>query len=119
MDTKQLTTFVTLAEVNNYIKAADRLNYAPSTLAKHIHSLEQELEETARSLRKLETQIKEQNIHITDTYGPYLGKEFLEPDKISELSRLIQSGTASNITEAIEFYKNSRTEKTPAKAAQP
>ena len=25
MDTKQLTTFVTLAEVNNYIKAADRL----------------------------------------------------------------------------------------------
>lgn len=84
-----------------------------------LDSLEQELEETARSLRKLETQIKEQNIHITDTYGPYLGKEFLEPDKISELSRLIQSGTASNITEAIEFYKNSRTEKTSAKAAQP
>ena len=43
MDTKQLTTFVTLAEVNNYIKAADRLNYAPSTLAKHIRSLEEEL----------------------------------------------------------------------------
>lgn len=43
MDTKQLTTFVTLAEVNNYIKAADKLNYAPSTLAKHIHGLEQEL----------------------------------------------------------------------------
>lgn len=43
MDTKQLITFVTLAEVNNYIKAADRLNYAPSTLAKHIHSMEQEL----------------------------------------------------------------------------
>lgn len=43
MDTKQLTTFVTLAEVNNYIRAADRLNYAPSTLAKHIHSLEEEL----------------------------------------------------------------------------
>ena len=33
MDTKQLTTFVTLVEVKNYIKAADRLNYAPSTLA--------------------------------------------------------------------------------------
>ena len=43
MDTKQLTTFVTLAEVNNYIKAADRLSYAPSTLAKHIRSLEEEL----------------------------------------------------------------------------
>ena len=43
MDTKQLTTFVTLVEVKNYIKAAERLNYAPSTLAKHIHSLETEL----------------------------------------------------------------------------
>lgn len=43
MDTKQLTTFVTLAKLNNYIKASERLNYAPSTLAKHIRSLEEEL----------------------------------------------------------------------------
>lgn len=43
MDTKQLTTFITLAELGNYMRAADRLNYAPSTLAKHIHSLEEEL----------------------------------------------------------------------------
>lgn len=43
MDTKQLITFVTLSEVNNYIKAAERLSYAPSTLAKHIQSLETEL----------------------------------------------------------------------------
>lgn len=43
MDTKQLTTFLTLAELGNYLRAADQLNYAPSTLAKHIHSLEEEL----------------------------------------------------------------------------
>lgn len=43
MDTKQMLTFITLAELGNYIKAADRLNYAPSTLAKHIRSLEAEL----------------------------------------------------------------------------
>lgn len=43
MDTKQILTFITLAETSNYIKAADRLNYAPSTLAKHIRSLEEEL----------------------------------------------------------------------------
>lgn len=43
MNTKQLTTFVTLAETGNYMKAAERLSYAPSTLAKHIRSLEGEL----------------------------------------------------------------------------
>ncbi|MCI8296895.1 MAG: LysR family transcriptional regulator [Lachnospiraceae bacterium] len=43
MNTKQLTTFVTLTDTGNYIKASDRLSYAPSTLAKHIRSLESEL----------------------------------------------------------------------------
>lgn len=58
MDTKQLTTFVTLAQVHNYIKAADRLNYAPSTLAKHIHSLEEEL-----GVKLVE--YRESKIHLT------------------------------------------------------
>ena len=43
MDTKQLLTFLTLADLGNYIKASERLNYAPSTLAKQIHNLESEL----------------------------------------------------------------------------
>lgn len=43
MDMKQLTTFVTLVKTLNYQKAADELQYAPSTLFKHIQLLEQEL----------------------------------------------------------------------------
>ena len=43
MDMKQLTTFTTLARTLNYQKAADQLQYAPSTLFKHIQLLEQEL----------------------------------------------------------------------------
>ena len=43
MDMKQLTTFVTLVRTLNYQKAADELQYAPSTLFKHIQLLEQEL----------------------------------------------------------------------------
>lgn len=43
MDMKQLTTFVTLAKTLNYQKAAEQLQYAPSTLFKHIQLLEQEL----------------------------------------------------------------------------
>ena len=44
MDMKQLTTFLTLARTLNYQKAAEQLQYAPSTLFKHIQVLEQELD---------------------------------------------------------------------------
>ena len=43
MDMKQLTTFITLTRTLNYQKAAEQLQYAPSTLFKHIQLLEQEL----------------------------------------------------------------------------
>ena len=66
-----------------------------------------EIEEKEQKLKEeLENSIRQQNIHITDTYGPYLGKEYLDTDKLMELSRIIQAGTASNITEAIEMDKN-------------
>ena len=43
VDTKQLITFVTLAEEKNYARVAQRLNYASSTLMEHVRSLEEEL----------------------------------------------------------------------------
>ena len=73
----------------------------------HIEEMEGRHKEALQAVRELEAKIKAQRIHITDTYGPYLGREFLQPEKLSELSRLIQSGTASNISEAIEMCKNS------------
>ena len=71
-----------------------------------IEEKEQKLKEVNNNLAELENSIRQQNIHITDTYGPYLGKEYLDTEKLMELSRLIQAGTASNITEAIEMDKN-------------
>lgn len=71
----------------------------------HIEELERSLKETETTLRSLENSIREQNIHITDTYGPYLGKEFLDTDRLAELTRFISDKSASNITEAIELYK--------------
>ena len=44
MDIKQLITFRTLAQEKNYMKTSEKLSYAPSTLAKHIRSLEDELQ---------------------------------------------------------------------------
>ena len=45
------------------------------------------------------------DIHITDTFGPYLGQEFLKPERLTELARLIQDGSAANLTEAMELYR--------------
>ena len=73
-----------------------------------LDSLKDALDGTSRSLKELEEGIKQQNIRITDSFGPYLGKEFLEPDRLSELSRIIQGGAASNITEASGIYKESK-----------
>lgn len=69
-----------------------------------IEGLEEKLKETQESVKELDARLREARIRIADTYGPYLGQEFLQADKLNELARLIQSGTASNITEAIEAY---------------
>ena len=73
-----------------------------------LEDLTEKHSEAQKSLKELEMKVKDQNIHITDTYGPYLGQEFLQPERLSELSKLIQSGSAANITEAIDLYKKSR-----------
>lgn len=73
-----------------------------------IEGLEEKLKEARTSVKELDDRLREARIRIADTYGPYLGQEFLQPDRLNELAKLIQSGTASNITEAIEAYhKNS------------
>ena len=45
-------------------------------------------------------------MYMTNTYEAYLGREFLNAEKIDGLKSLIESGEASNISEAIELYKN-------------
>lgn len=42
MDTKQLITFLSLAELQNYQKVSEKLSYAPTTLKSHIQLLERE-----------------------------------------------------------------------------
>lgn len=76
-----------------------------ATYQQRLKEISARLARVSEDLCTLERSIKEQNICITDTYGPYLGQEFLDPDKLSQLSRLIQDGTAGNITEAIGAYR--------------
>lgn len=73
-----------------------------------LDDLQAAYEECALALKRLENSIKEQNLTITDRYGPYLGKEFLEPERLAELLRIFQNGSASNLTEAMEVYRNAQ-----------
>ena len=43
MDTRELTTFVTMCETLNYQRAGELLQYAPSTVFKHVQQLEAEI----------------------------------------------------------------------------
>lgn len=50
--------------------------------------------------------LKKKKVFITDTYESYVGKEFLTAERLEELRRILESGEAGNISEAIEVYKN-------------
>ena len=44
---------------------------------------------------------------MTDQYEGYLGKDFLQTDKIDALIEILESQQAATITEAITVYRNS------------
>ena len=58
-----------------------------------------------KELETLREELKTQNLFITDRFGTYLGREFLDPKRLDALADIIQNGTAANLSEAIEEYK--------------
>lgn len=70
-----------------------------------MEALEEEHARIEERLRNTQIHAKEQAILVTDQYETYLGKEFLQPDKLSELAKIIRSGQASNLSEAIAVYQ--------------
>lgn len=59
-----------------------------------------------QELKELEGSIKTGALRIADRFEPYVGKDFLQPEKLGALQTSIQNGTCINITEAITEYKN-------------
>lgn len=57
-------------------------------------------------LRVTAVEVKNRRLDITDHYGTYLGREFLDPAKITELCAIVQDGRAANVSEAIDVYRN-------------
>lgn len=70
-----------------------------------LDKMQAEYQGIADQLKHLSIQVKGQRLTITDQYSTYLGKEFLDAARITELSSIIQGGQAANLSEAIEVYK--------------
>ena len=73
-----------------------------------LEDLAESQEEAKERLRRTETMVKEKRLFITDTYETYLGKEFLVPDKLEELRKILEEGAASNLSEAMDLYRSRR-----------
>ena len=96
---------ITLAYFENVTKMIIADEITGNSKAK-IESLQAAYEDAGSRLRYTETIVKEKKIFITDTYEIYVGKEFLTAERLEELRRILESGEAGNISEAIEVYKN-------------
>ena len=74
---------------------------------KEIDKLEESLKEVREEIASFEDAISRGSKSFSDKYEPYLGKEFLVPDRIDALIEIIESGGAKTISEAINVYKSS------------
>ena len=70
-----------------------------------LESLTGELEMTKKSLSSIADRRSQINLTISDKYESYLGRGFLNTEKIDALQKLITDGEANNISEAIDLYE--------------
>lgn len=59
-------------------------------------------------LKRMEAAVQDKQLYVTDRYAPYLGKEFLTPERLEALLDIMEHGTASNLSEAMQMYRRSR-----------
>lgn len=70
--------------------------------------LEAEYRTAAEELRIVMQQVKDKRLSVTERYGIYLGREFMDSQRIVELISIVQEGRASNVSEAISAYQSQR-----------
>ncbi len=56
-------------------------------------------------LRNLNEELKDKSLFVTNRFGAYLEKEFLQPQRLDALLDLVENGTAANLSEAMDQYK--------------
>lgn len=70
-----------------------------------INALEAEHKQTQADLQENADFIKKASLALTEDYESYIGKEFMQADRLDALIQILQSGQAANITEAESLYR--------------
>lgn len=70
-----------------------------------LDQLQGEYQRVSGELRLVMQQVKEKRLAVTGSYGTYLGKDFMDSQKIAELAGIVRDGMASNVSEAISVYQ--------------
>ena len=73
-----------------------------------LEQMQKDYEQTAKSLKEVKEKVKEKRLYVTNHYGTYLGKEFMSPQKVAELYKIVESGMASSVSESIGVYQNQK-----------
>lgn len=63
-----------------------------------------------RRLQEVSASRQQKTLAMNDTYEVYLGKEFMNEEKIDALKEIMEHGTVTNISEAIEEYRSGKDE---------
>ncbi|MDO4267714.1 MAG: hypothetical protein Q4C73_04500 [Eubacteriales bacterium] len=96
-----LNTFETVTKNILQDEIEHRYREKLETLGKEHEELKTQLAETA-------AEVKEKRLEVAGRYGSHLGREFLDPFKISDLAGIIRQGQAENVSEAIEVYRGKK-----------
>lgn len=67
--------------------------------------LQETCEFQEKELQKVREELKTKNLFVTDHFGVYLEKEFLTPKRLDALGDIMRSGTAANLSEAMDEYR--------------
>lgn len=73
-----------------------------------LDQLQEEYQRVSAELRSIMQKVKETRLHVSGSYGTYLGKEFMDSQRIMQLTDIVREGRASNVSEAIAVYEAGR-----------
>lgn len=72
-----------------------------------LEALKAELERASTASKQAEGKIKALTIKVASEYEPFIGQEMMTLQRVDSLIGIIQAGNATNISEAVSFYKQS------------
>ena len=74
--------------------------------ADRIKEMQAELKKKEEEQSKVDDLVKKQRIYISSNYEAYLGKEYVNSERLQNLHVIMKSGAADTIGQAVAAYKN-------------